>query len=615
MTDSPTFGIDLGTTCSTIGWVRDGRPQLIEIDGDALLPSVVSFPERGEPLVGRPAQNLLAVQPERTIRSAKRHMGTDHRWAIGERMFGAPEVSALILRRLCQGAEEATGVRPTRVVITVPAWFRQDQRADTRRAAELAELDLVRLINEPTAAALAYAHRTDVDRRALVFDFGGGTFDASLVHQSGSVVEVLASSGDTRLGGDDLDAALVEILLDELCRNDHALYAAIEGSVPAQTRLALAAQEAKHELSSVLSATVRAPFLLDLDGEARHFEAKLRRDAVEAAALPLVERTLGCVDRVLADAGVPAHEIDELFLVGGSTRLPLVWTRLHERYGLEGNAGVPPDRAVGLGAAVQAAIVDGSAVDGILVDVAPFSLSVAALTRTSPEEPDYMICRVVTPRNAPLPSCHTELFHTVTPTQREVRIPVFQGSDPNPLRNTPLGEVSIRKLPAAPPPDLTRPIAVEFRHDLDGMVSIRVTDELSGRSVDGRVVAGGAEATGQREKLAKEWREQEIVPGDGEDPDPFLEQEPNPRAEAGGTDGTVLSGTGASSSDLEEAKRAFETLLARETELATEHAEEIFELRRLAVSGNEALADGNEEGALACYDELSDHLFELGVWL
>lgn len=613
MSDSPTFGIDLGTTCSAIGWVPNAHPELVSIDGDELVPSVVCFTDDdAPPLVGRPARNLLAAHPERTIRSAKRHMGTDHRWAIGERMISAPEVSALILERLCRGAEEATGIRPERVVVTVPAWFHQGQRADTRRAAELAELELVRLINEPTAAALAHAHRADLERRALVYDFGGGTFDVSLVHQSGAVVEVLASRGDTHLGGDDLDDALAHQVLAELRATDRALHDAVRASSAARTRLLLAVQEAKHELSSALSTTLRVPFLLDLDGEARHLETTLRREAVELAALPLLERTVECVEAVLADRGLRAGEIDELLLVGGSTRLPSVWSLLRDRFGLEGSAAVPPDRAVALGAAVQAAIVDGGRVESILVDVAPFSLSVAAVAGPSPEESDHMIARVVTPRNAPLPSRHTDLFHTLTPVQRSVRIPVLQGSDPNPLRNVVLGEIAIDGLPPAPHPARSRPIAVEFRHDLDGMVAIRVTDELSGRTVDGVVVAGGEEVVELREKMKQELYDGELIPGDGSDPDPFLEREARPEeASAPG----APPASGAARDDLEEARRAFDSLLARASELTAEHGDQGAELLRLAAAGRDALEAGEEEQALALYDELSDRLFALGVWL
>lgn len=607
MSSTSTFGIDLGTTCSAIGLVRDGKPQLIEIDGDPLLPSVVSFPEGEDPLVGRPALNRLALDPERTIRSAKRHMGSEHRWEIGDRLISAPEVSALVLERLKREAEKATGLEARRAVITVPAWFTHGQRADTHRAAELAGWDTVRLVNEPTAAALAHAHGRDLRRRALVYDFGGGTFDVSLVDQDGEVVEVRASRGDTHLGGDDLDAALTERVLEELRGEDRDLFAAVERSTPARTRLQLAVQEAKHELSSSLKAPVRVPFLLDLDGQAMHFDGELSRETLEQAAAHLVERTVRCVDEVLEDAHLSAAEVDELLFVGGSTRLPLVWSTLHAHTGLEGSSAIAPDRAVALGAAIQAAIVDGSRVDGILIDVAPFSLSVAAAIDPAEELHPRMFCRVITPRNAPLPSRHSELFHTAWPGQEVVQIPVFQGSAPNPLRNTTLGEIVLEDLPPAPVGQDSRAISVEFRHDLDGMVAIRVTDVLSDRTVDGRIAAGGEEAASLRAKLIEQWQDGGFTPGDGNDPDPYLEREERAVASSG-----VPAPTG---SDLEEARQAFDAVLARETELAEQHPERIFDLRKLAIAGREAHQSGDADGALRSYDELSDQLFELGVWL
>ncbi|MEW6071466.1 MAG: Hsp70 family protein [Planctomycetota bacterium] len=613
MSETPTFGIDLGTTCSAIALVQNGHPRLLLIDGEDLVPSVVSWPPGGEPLVGIPALNRLALDPERTVRSAKRHMGTDRRWTIDGRVISAPEVSARILERLARGAAEATGRRVRRVVITVPAWFTHGQRADTMRAAEIAGLEVARLINEPTAAALAHAHRQDLRRRALVYDLGGGTFDASLVEQDGAVVEVRASRGDTRLGGDDLDQALAEIVLARLAEEDPALRAAIAGSIPAQTRLLLAVQATKHELSATLRARVRVPFLLDLGGEARHLEAELERAELEEAARPLLERTLRCVEEVLADGGMRAAELDELLLVGGSTRIPLVWSLLRERTGLEGNAAVPPERAVALGAAIQAAIVDGSRVDGVLVDVAPYSISVAALAHLG-DGGHCMTCRVLTPRNSPLPARHTEVFSTTHPVQDTVLIPVLQGSDPNPLRNAALGEIELRGLPPAPPPRTSRPISVEFRHDLDGMVSIRVTDELSGRTADGRVAAGGVEVAGLREKLRRELETEGILPGDGRDPDPFLEREERAgRSERPAVPAPLLADP--ASGDLEEARHAFATVLEREAELARSHSAHACALAELAAEGRDALARGEAAAALARYDELSDRLFELGIWL
>lgn len=617
---TPTFGIDLGTTCSLIGYVEGGRPRLIPIDGDVLMPSVVTFPEEGAPVVGSAALNQLLLEPDRTLRSTKRWMGTDHRWNVGAREVTPPEVATEILRALVRGAEKETGMRPERVVVTVPAWFPHDARADTQRAAEAAGLEVVRLINEPTAAALAHAHGEPRDRMALVYDLGGGTFDASLVHQQGDLIEVLASSGDTHLGGDDLDTRVLARLLEDLDRDDADLANAVRANRGAHERFLSAVREAKHELSEGLKATLRAPFLADVGGEARHLELPMDRELIDEELLPLLERTFECVDSVLKDASVAASEIDELLLVGGSTRAPLVREALARRFGLEGTSAVPPQEAVGLGAAIQAALVDGDAVSGVLLDVTPYALSIAAL------EPDrrHFSCSVIVPRNTTLPGRHSRRFGTLHPEQKNLSIPVLQGSHPNPLRNVALGTIDIDDLPPAPLGQVSRPIGVEFRQDPSGLVSIRVTDELSGRSVDGEVVVGGQESAKAREELLESIERDELVPGDGTDDDPFLEREPDrsgvgllepwdPTASQGAAGADDASGSPAD--DLAEARAAFELVLTRQKELAAEHPEHALALRQLATSGQEALAAGDSENALRKFDELSDSMFEQGIYL
>jgi molecular chaperone DnaK len=609
------YGIDLGTTCSTIGRVEHGIPTLVEIDGSVLVPSIVSFRADGSTLVGRAAENNAAVDPERTIRSAKRFMGTDHKYEVDGRWLGPGDVATVVLRYLADGVLRAHGTRPERVVITVPAWFTQPARAETQRAAEAAGLEVVRLINEPTAAALAHAHGQPTTRRALVYDFGGGTFDVSLVEQSGTLVEVRASHGDTRLGGDDVDAALAELVRERVAETEPSVAELLRTSRGARERLLLAVRDAKHTLSEALEATVRVPFLGDVDGRAVHLEQRLDRADVERVVQPLVQRTLESVDTVLADTRMRPGDIDELLLVGGSTRMPSVWHALHQHYGLEGSAAIAPDLAVGLGAAIQAAIVEDIGVATSLIDVAPHSLAVTAADPTH----TYLFCTVITPRNAPLPARHTERFQTAGRNQREAAFVVVQGSDPNPLRNTVLGKFSLDGLPAAPAGREGRPLAVEFRHDLDGIVTIRVTDELSGRSTDGHVVAGGAEAREQREELIRQLEFDRLIPGDGTDADPWLEHEVH-------TDVRDVDATGAMSLDTvtltppskkdgEEAKAAFQRVLGREVLLKAEHPTCGKELCDLARAGLTDLAQGDIGAGVARYDELADLMFVNGVYL
>jgi molecular chaperone DnaK len=618
--DGPIFGIDLGTTCSAIGWVHDGRPTLIAIHGDELLPSVVSFGEGDGPtLVGAPAQNQLALNPERTVRSAKRHMGTNLRWAIDGRSLSPADVSACILRTLAEGAREATGHRVRRVVITVPAWFTQAQRADTRKAGEAAGFEVLRLVNEPTAAALAHAHGQQLQRRALVYDLGGGTFDVSLVHQDGPVVEVLASHGDARLGGDDFDRLLYLHALERLDDDCPGLLAAVEASPAAQNRLLSAVEQVKVALSSDTWAQLRAPFLIEHGGEPRHADLRIERSELEDLIHPLLERTLSSVDQVLSDAGLEPTQVDELLLVGGSTRIPLVWALLQRRYGLEGSAAIPPERAVVMGAAIQGAIVGGSRVDGVLVDVAPFSLSVGAVAVLDPYGPPHFLCSVVTPRNASLPSRHTQRFYTMSAVQRALELPVFQGGHPNPLANIAMGEIDMRDIPPSPDDEDGKPIDVEFRHDLDGMVHIRITDVLEGREVAGRLAVDGDQVERLRAKIEKLMRMSSMIPGDGSDADPW---HPEPLAHGAGpaeiellADEPVDGADDAAPDKLDEARVLFRAVRRRQRSLQSEHPEQAAALIEDAKRGLELLDEGEGEAAVAQYESLADRLFDLGIFL
>jgi molecular chaperone DnaK len=617
----PTVGIDLGTTCSAISVVRDGTPVILPIDGRLLLPSVVALPEGGPALVGQAAVNREVLDPERTIRSAKRLMGSDHRWNLGDQSVQPHEVGARVLERLCDAATAALGGRPRRAVITVPAWFTQAQRAATRSEGELAGLEVARIINEPTAAALAHAHGRDLRRRALVYDFGGGTFDCSLVEQSGVLVEVKASHGDTHLGGDDIDAALVGHVLQRIGDGDPTLRAAIEASAPARVKLRAAVEAAKIELSEVTRTRLQIPFLVEVGDEARHLELELTRGELEPLAGPFVERTLASVEHVLKDSKFEPGDIDELLLVGGSSRIPLVWERLRQRFGLEGSAAIPPDQAVALGAAIQAAIIDGREVTGVLVDVAPYSLSVSAATGPTHGFPTHLIAQVITPRNTPLPSRHTEQFRTLHGQQREARFWIFQGSDINPLRNAVLGQLSLAGLPEAPAGTEGRPISVEFRHNLDGLVEVTVVDDLSGKRSTGRLAADADEVAELREKLREELERDGLIPGDGSDPDPFGDDEMDEdeddeaRDETNGDDAAIEATESGVPLDLGACRATFTAVLGAGERLRKEVPAHAEALTALARDGQAALAQQSLAQAAALWDRLSDRMFELGVYL
>jgi molecular chaperone DnaK len=586
MSDTPTFGIDLGTTKSAIGWVRDGVPTLIQVDGDPLVPSIVHVPVDGAAIVGRRAATWLPTSPERTIHSAKRWMGTTHTWTIDGVVWTPVDVAAAILRHLADAAEATTGVRPRRVVITVPAWFSQAQRADTRRAGELAGLEVARLLNEPTAASLAHAHGASIHRTVLVYDLGGGTFDASLVDQDGPLLEVRASHGDTWLGGDDVDDALVSWLLDRLDAAGEPT-AWLRGDPSARAQLRASVERAKITLSSQPTVGVEIP--------GRAAQAPLTLEDLEEVVLPLFQRTLVSVDRVLADAGRTPAQVDRLLLVGGSTGLPLVWRGLRKRYGLEGDAAVPPRTAVALGACVQAGLIDGAQVDSVLIDVAPYALSIGMATGGVPGFPTHLVCEVVTPRNAPLPSRHTLLVRTNHPTQERIRIPLFQGSDPDPRVNVMLGEIAMEGLPPAPINELHRPIAVELRHDLDGQVTVLVIDQLTGRTVEGVVAADGAEQAELRARWEAFARAQDLAFGD-----PYL---PGASARADGP------------AHLPQAEACFQQVAAHHEALRATHPEWVDVLMGRVLTGRQALATGDVTAAREIWQTLEDDLFEACVYL
>jgi molecular chaperone DnaK len=595
----PCFGIDLGTTASAIALVQNGTPKVLTVHGSTLLPSVVMFPRGGEPIVGQSALNALELDPLRGVTSSKRHMGTTDAWVIDGVTVTPVDVAERILRSLVHGAEKSCGIRPRRVVITVPAWFTQTQRADTKAAGERAGLVVERILNEPTAAALAHAHGQDLRRKVLVYDLGGGTFDVSLVEQDGPVVEVKASHGDSRLGGDDIDTALADHVLTRLGETDSALRDAVEKSQAARVRLRMAVEEAKITLSETTQVTVRVPFLLELDGVARHLEMELHRNELDEVAEPYLERTLRSVDQVFKDTGLTPKDIDELLLVGGSTLQPLVWHTLHGRYNLEGSYAISPRLVVALGAAIQGAIIDGSRTDGILVDVAPYPLSVGSLSWMGDTE--FYMCHVITPRNAPLPARHSDTFYTTSPRQPKLLITIFQGASPAPSQNTLLAQLEIDNIPPAPPGRTDRPFRVTMRHDLDGMVQIDVVDELSGQITSGTVAADGAEQGALREALVDRMEKDGVPMWEEEDDEDRVE------TEGGGFE--------APASDADEARRTLQAILVARETLAAEHPTEIAGLLDLANEGLAAAERDDLSAMLEIYEEISDRMFQLGIYL
>ncbi|HKI21413.1 MAG TPA: Hsp70 family protein, partial [Isosphaeraceae bacterium] len=375
--DSDTIiGIDLGTTNSEVAIIRDGRPVVLEEDGDPILPSVVGLDPQGHLLVGKAARNQYVLAPERTVRSIKRKMGQEITVTLGDQKYSPQEISAIILRTLKQRAEKALGAPVSKAVITVPAFFNDGQRQATREAGELAGLEVVRIINEPTAAILTYdPHPSDMER-LLVYDLGGGTFDVSVAQVESGVVEIQASHGDTQLGGDDFDQLLLDHICDTFARKHGT---DLRESLASKARVLRAAEEAKKRLSFEALTTIEEEFIAEKNGKPLNLVMEIERPEYEELIRPLLFKTLTCLDQALSDARVHANQIDKVVLVGGATRTPLVHQLLEERLGRPVHCEIEPDLAVAMGAAVQGGLIAGIDVGPILVDITPHTLGISAL--------------------------------------------------------------------------------------------------------------------------------------------------------------------------------------------------------------------------------------------
>lgn len=467
------LGIDLGTTNSEVAVVIDGRPVVLGEPGDVILPSVVGLDPTGKLLVGRPARNQYVLAPERTIKSIKRKMGQDVTVPLGDQSYSPPEISALILRALKARAEAQLGHEVRKAVITVPAFFRDSQREATRRAGELAGLDVVRIINEPTAAVLTYEHRQAEREIVLVYDLGGGTFDVSIAQMESGVVEILASHGDTQLGGDDFDQLLADYLCDAF-REEHGVD--LRESAVSRSRVWHAAEEAKKRLSSEPFVEVIEEFIAERNGVPLNLKIEVAREQYEALIQPLVAKTLACVAEAMSDAKLMAPEISKVLLVGGATRTPLVRQALAEQLGRPVHSEIEPDLAVAMGAAVQGALIAGIDVGPVLVDITPHTLGIATLGYDQEGEHGLRFSPIID-RNTPLPVSRTEAYSTCYDGQREVLVSVFQGESIDVRENTSVGEFLIGGLADVPSPN---EILVRLDLDLNGILRVTASEKRTG---------------------------------------------------------------------------------------------------------------------------------------
>ena len=473
MTDE-IVGIDLGTTNSEIALYRDGGPEILaDEQGRKILPSVVGLTEAGEILVGDEARNQWLLYPERTVRSIKRRMGHAESVRLGDHDYTPQEISAIILKRLKEIAEARLGHAVHKAVITVPAYFSDTQRQATREAGEIAGLEVVRIINEPTAAALVYEAGAHEGKRILVYDLGGGTFDVSVVRIEEGVVEVISSHGNNHLGGDDFDQKIVAHILEHL-----KLSQAVDVSDQprAMARILRAAEAAKKQLSDHPFARIEEEYIAEVEGKPVHLSMELARDEYEAMIAPYVEETLQAIHTALRSADLTASQVEEILLVGGATRTPMIRRRLVEVFGHEPRGEVDADLCVALGAAIQGAAIAGAEVSAVLVDVTPYTFGTSALGELDGEFYPYRYCPII-PRNTPIPVRKSEVFYTIGDDQTEVDVHIYQGEDPDAKQNIEIGQFRVEGLSKAP---AGNQVMLDLALDRDGILHVTAREKTTG---------------------------------------------------------------------------------------------------------------------------------------
>ena len=494
------IGIDLGTTNSCVAVMEGGKPTVItNAEGMRTTPSVVAFTKTGERVIGEPAKRQAVTNAEKTIASIKRHMGTDYKVQIDDKVYSPQEISAMILQKLKSDAENYLGEKVTEAVITVPAYFNDAQRQATKDAGKIAGLDVKRIINEPTAAALSYGLDNEEEQKIMVYDLGGGTFDVSIIEIGDGVIEVLSTAGDNKLGGDDFDNVITQYMLDEFKKQEGV---DLSTDKMAMQRLKEAAEKAKKELSSATTTNINLPFITATAEGPKHFDMNLTRAKFDELTAHLVERTAGPVNSALNDAGMTASELSKVLLVGGSTRIPAVQDKVQQLTGKEPFKGINPDECVAIGASVQGGKLAGDAGAGdiLLLDVTPLSLSIETMGGVA--------TRLIE-RNTTIPTKKSQIFSTAEDNQSAVDINVVQGERQFARDNKSLGRFRLDGI--APARRGVPQIEVTFDIDANGIVNVSAKDLGTGKEQHITITAGSNMSDEDIDKAVKEAAEFEAA--------------------------------------------------------------------------------------------------------